>query len=372
MDERPWALLLDDGELDDVRQLLDALGVDYEEWSKSDLSANLPHPRTLLVTTSGHAIAARLRREPGRIASRAVWIAVATGTSKTQHTAIFGAGFDYLVRRPVHPEALRLLLRAALYQGREQRSKRRLAAGSEISYRIAGRGTRKALLVDISPGGCRLLARCKPNPGVQLSLRFPRELLGGAELTHEGMVTRAVASGDGAGEFFVGVRFLPFEAEQREPILRLLNGLASGPAVLPEPLAELARPAALNLREARGVFDSEVPICGLDGCVLVGRDLSVGGMRVDPQPALQLGATLRLAIGLAADTDPVEVEARVARDDGENGVVVHFDWIEPGGKQRLRKMIASLPPIEARAPKSKKRGGVFLTSVIPKLLRRRS
>jgi hypothetical protein len=371
MDERPWALLLDDGELDDVRQVLDELGVDYEEWSKADLSANLPHPRTLLVTTTRHAIVARLRREPGRIANRAVWIAVATGSSKTQHNVIFGSGFDYLVRRPVHPQALRLLLRAALYQGREQRQKRRLAAGSEVSYRIAGRGSRKALLVDVSPGGCRLLTRCAPSPGTELSLRFPPALVGGAELTHEGMVTRAVASGDGAGEFFVGVRFLPFETGKRDPMLRLLNGLAGGPAVLPASCAEAGRPAQ-RVREARGVFDSEVPICGFDGCVLVGRDLSVGGMRVDPNPALQLGATLRLAIGMASDTPPVEVEARVARDDGECGVVLHFDWLEPGGKQRLRKMIATLPPIVARGPEPKKRGGVFLTSVMPKLLRRRS
>jgi len=125
----------------------------------------------------------------------------------------------------------------------------------------------------------------------------------------------------------------------------------------------------------RGVFEQEIVQVDEEARVvqaLLGRDLSVGGMRVDPQPALQLGATLRLSIGLASDTQPVEVEARVARDDGENGVVVHFDWIEPGGKQRLRKMIATLPPIVARAPESKKRGGVFLTSVMPKLLRRRS
>lgn len=58
--------------------------------------------------------------------------------------------------------------------------------------------------------------------------------------------------------------------------------------------------------------------------VLLGRDISLGGMRVDPNPELGPGDRLRLAIHVRARSEPLVVSARVIRDDGEQGLVLEF------------------------------------------------
>ena len=58
--------------------------------------------------------------------------------------------------------------------------------------------------------------------------------------------------------------------------------------------------------------------------VLIGRDLSPGGMRTDPDPELQMGDELSLALPLRADHVPLVVRARVVRDDAERGLSLQF------------------------------------------------
>ena len=53
-------------------------------------------------------------------------IVIAEGDSKLLHGREQPIGFDYVVRRPVHPEALRLLFLRALFSGSEQRGEPRL------------------------------------------------------------------------------------------------------------------------------------------------------------------------------------------------------------------------------------------------------
>ncbi|MBW2287079.1 MAG: PilZ domain-containing protein [Deltaproteobacteria bacterium] len=382
MDGNRWILLLDDGELDDVRAVLDELGIDFEQWNKSDLTASPPHPQHLLVTTATHAISAGLRRATTRTPDRAIWIAVATGDSKSQRSAILGAGFDYLVKRPTHPETFRSLLRGTLYRGNEQRLKRRVAVGYTISFRVNRRGpANSALLMDLSPSGCRLLTRRTLEPGTELNLSFPAELTGAKSFSHLGTVVRAghgSAAGGEADESSIGVRFLPFDAKSRQPMLDLLNALASGPAVMPEASAAptsapasspASAPPALS-RAPRGIYDEEVAIFGLDDCVLIGRDLSSRGLRVDPHPALMVGAILRLALTGASHAEQILVDARVIRDDGDNGVALHFDWVEPTSEESLRLLIEELPSIEALTADPKQSSGIVLTSLISKVLRR--
>jgi len=371
MDGVPWILLLDDGDLDDVRDVLEEMGVDFEQWHKNDLVSSPPHPQHLLVTTAAHAINAKLVRSTTRTEGRAVWIAVATGDSKTQRNVILGGGFDYLVRRPIHPETFRSLLRGILYRGNEQRSKRRLSVGYTISYRADGRGpATNALLLDLSPGGCRLLTLSSLRPGSEIELSFPVELTGAKSFSHRGTVTRAglgsVVGGE-VDESCIGVRFLPFEEKGRRLMLNLLNSLKSGPVTAPEEWAAAAKPS----RAPRSIYAEEVAIFGLDNCVLIGRDLSSGGLRVDPHAALKIGSNLRLALAGDSDREQILVDARVIRDDGENGVALHFDWIEPKSEASLRALIEKLPTIEAPTASPNQRSGIVLTSILPKILRRR-
>jgi hypothetical protein len=59
--------------------------------------------------------------------------------------------------------------------------------------------------------------------------------------------------------------------------------------------------------------------------VLLGRDLSRAGVRVEPAAGLTVGRALRVAIYGAARTEPVVVPAVVTRDDGEQGLLLRFD-----------------------------------------------
>ena len=65
---------------------------------------------------------------------RATWIAFVTGDSKTgSATQLQKAGFDFLIREPVHPTALRVLVQRALFRGRNTRRAPRVACGHRVT-----------------------------------------------------------------------------------------------------------------------------------------------------------------------------------------------------------------------------------------------
>jgi hypothetical protein len=80
--------------------------------------------------------------------------------------------------------------------------------------------------------------------------------------------------------------------------------------------------------------------------MLLGRDVSVGGMRVDSHPDLKVGARLRLALFDTAREAPLVVDAAVARDDGKGGTALHFLDVTPELAARLEALVAALPPVE--------------------------
>ena len=130
----PRVLLLDDGELDDVQRILEDLEVDFGRVQGGAIAPNTPLPKALLMAT------------PRRIASvtaienllddeeAPVRVVVVEQDSKTLRDQLRQVGFDFLVRRPVHPEALRLLVMHSLYRGEEKRRDPRVAVGLEISF----------------------------------------------------------------------------------------------------------------------------------------------------------------------------------------------------------------------------------------------
>ncbi len=376
----PWTVLIDDGELDDVREILDDMGAEYVHWNKRTVPIAPIEPTRLLVTTPSHAASRNYRRAPGRAEERAVWLAVTDTDSNSQRNLILQSGFDFLIRRPVHSLALRMLLERALYRGEEQRSRNRVAVGYAVTYR-AGLRNRSATLVDLSPGGCRLLARQRLDHGFKITLNFPREITGDAPFSHSGVVVRTasgVAEGGDDREFTVGVRFARYTPDVRDKMLALLNRLCTGPATLPDPEGEVAttplsqrsKPKPCDKREPRGVYESEVGIFGLDNCVLVGRDLSAHGLRVDKHPAMLVGAEIRLALPVGDDPEPVVVGARVVRDDGERGIALKFEWVDGGDESRLERLVASLQKIEMVEPETQEPQTVVLTQLVPTLLRR--
>ena len=85
--------------------------------------------------------------------------------------------------------------------------------------------------------------------------------------------------------------------------------------------------------------------------VLVGHDLSAGGMRVAPNPALFVGQQLRVALYGSPGETPLVVDARVIRDDGERGLVLHFGTVPESAARYLEKLLDVLPILDGgRSP----------------------
>ena len=77
--------------------------------------------------------------------------------------------------------------------------------------------------------------------------------------------------------------------------------------------------------------------------IMLARDLSLGGMRIDRDPQLEVGATLRMALHDPERQSPLELDAEVLRDDGEEGWALTFQRLSSEVETQLEKLIAKLP-----------------------------
>jgi hypothetical protein len=101
MADRFRVLLVDDGELDDVRDCLLAMGAEFAHLRGGAVPAKLEPPRDVFITSTRHATLARAW--PKQDASgRPVRIAVVSEDSGTLRATLRQMGFTFLVRRPVH------------------------------------------------------------------------------------------------------------------------------------------------------------------------------------------------------------------------------------------------------------------------------
>jgi hypothetical protein len=396
---RPVAvLLLDDGELDDVQEILEDLRIAYGRVRGGAIARNTPAPTRLLIATPRRIDAVRTPARNEAHGDGLIRIVVVSEDSTTLRAKLREIGFDYLVRRPVHPEALRLLLLHCLYTGDERRREPRVPIGFEISFRT-GVLPRRATLADLSSRGCRLLSRFALEPGKRITLQIPQAIEGSEPLTLRGRIIRMSLDENLGpdGPYSAGVMFEDVPAETRRELDWLLEERAQGPAMMrssdpleaplpapepskseprvrvdmpvdvrvdpepkPEPQAEpprktgkkkekaAAKGTGERRRSRRGSYSKKVPAFGSRALrVLVARDLSQGGMRVERFAGLEVGDRLHLAIYGAADQEPFLVWATVSRDDGANGMALVFDAVNPSLAEQLEKVVADLPAVES-------------------------
>lgn len=221
---RPWALLLDGGDLRDVCRILDTArtplvhltdGVPTEEcW-----------PQRLLVASGNKAL--QLERHPVSPDDDVVTIAVLSRPSRTLAQRVTSLGFDYVIERPVHPEALRRLLLSALYREGERRSEQRFPVGWTIGYRSGWR-RRQAVLAELSRWGCSLRIDRAPDLGTRLKVCLPSELTATEPLVVQADVVRSERQHGREGSAHVSLVF------DRDPKVRarlgpILSRLRSGP-----------------------------------------------------------------------------------------------------------------------------------------------
>jgi hypothetical protein len=114
-----------------------------------------------------------------------------------------------------------------------------------------------------------------------------------------------------------------------------------------------ARGAAANRRQTpRGVFAGKVVAFADESHeqrrrVLIGRDLSAGGMRIEPATELQPDDRFQLAIYGPGQPHPFIVQAVVDRDDDDAGIALRFTDVAADVARSLEKLVACLPDIES-------------------------
>ena len=80
--------------------------------------------------------------------------------------------------------------------------------------------------------------------------------------------------------------------------------------------------------------------------MLFARDLSVGGVRVDPRPDLMVGDRFGLVLYDALFSESVVVDAEVLRDDGDRGLALRFVEPPPHTAGKIERIVERAGEIE--------------------------
>jgi c-di-GMP-binding flagellar brake protein YcgR len=423
-------LLLDDGELDDVQEMLESLRIPFGRIRGASIVPGMQPPSDLLIATPRRIDAVLAARDNDPEGNAPVRIVVTSEDSNGLREQLRRVGFDYIVRRPVHTDALRLLILHAMFTGEEQRSEPRVAIGFAVTFK-SGLVPQRATLADLSSRGCGLLTRRSLDPGKRLKIEISETLCASEAFVLRGRVLHSNldASLGSEGVHRVAVLFEKVSAAARQKLEWIIEDRSTGPSRLnegeeleetngfelaergireiqapnlrsdprfepdelrvPEPtkdtdpalheeekplesVAVEANPGELaNRRQMRrAAFAAKVPAFGDRALrVLVGRDLSVGGMRVEATPELAIGDRLHLAIYGEPDEEPFLVWAEVVRDDGEKGLAIDFDELHPVIAEKLEKLVVSLPAVESLHDDEAEAMGTVISEMLAKSAR---
>jgi hypothetical protein len=314
-------------------------------------------------------------------ASRPIQVAVVDGDSKTMRRMMKRSGIDLQVRRPVHPVALRLLILYALYRGPEKRRNNRVSVGASVRFRV-GLRHRNAILAELSTTGCRLMVPTgthRARPQGSLTLLIPLELSGERAFSVRGRIARIITAE--AGSDAIAVTFEKLRTRSRQGLEAIVAAHSNGPAMLDDEIALALRsvptisetdesdspesevptrelPVAAERpdenqasgkdlrREPRRELSRRIIALGDEAArVLIGRDVSTRGMRIEPTPGLGVGDVLRVALHVRPDGQPLVVTARVRRDDGLAGLALQFSSLSDAARLCLEGMLVTLPAI---------------------------
>jgi hypothetical protein len=336
MQEAMQILVLHDGELEDVTGLLAELSQPYSERRSRRVLSDVGRPWDLLIATPAQVI--RSGALLGRAEMRS--IVVTSDVSRTLDRSLGRLGIDLLVRRPVHPATLRALLLHALYRGPERRRAERVAVGMPVKVKTGWR-SRRAVLNDLSVRGATLLVDWSVRTGQRLQLRLPDSRSG---LAMDAEVVR-VGAGLRSNERKVGVAFGECDRAVLPLLRQCVAAHSRGPAPWPQPLATTEAGGRDRRAEDRRHFGRRVIAMGEAGPqVLLGADLSVGGMRVIGGAGIWPGQRLRIALHARSGEVPLVVTGSVIRDEGA-GLAMRFPELSDRERERLVKMIEDLPPV---------------------------
>jgi len=215
------------GELSEFVQVLEALAVRVEIHD----GARMPTPDEIsgaaVVVVSGQRL---LEGGPPNLSLWPRTLAVADNASKTMLAHLNRVGAAMVIRRPIHPRTLRLVLLHEIYRGPERRKRKRTLIGHPIRVG-AGLFKQRATLLELSDTGARLELPKAPKVGSNLSLLIGKELTQGKPLKLQAKVVRGIrAPGEnGRQDSVIGVALLD-PRKHHKAVSSILDHYATGPA----------------------------------------------------------------------------------------------------------------------------------------------
>ncbi|MDP6980495.1 MAG: PilZ domain-containing protein [Myxococcota bacterium] len=405
-------LLLDDGELDPVVSILERSGLSYRRLRGGEISEDLPPPKALLIATPRHVDKVRPGSPPGALPGRPVRIVAVQEDSPSLRRMMRSKGFHLLIRQPAHETVWRLSIQRALFQGDERRREVRLPVGAQISLTPSDTepadaqptAPRPSILLDISNRGCHFAGDTPFPIDAHVSFELSANTTGTAPLVLRGRIIRT-GPWQVAGDRRHSCAMLfddDLDEASRTGLARMINARISGPLSLADPAPEaLSLPAidspalpGLELddetdpavrasvpvelsvagegdaggnrrKQRRGNYQQRIEVeCSGDTTVLMGRDLSATGMRVERFADAHVGAHLELALYGPSEAEPIPIDAEIVRDDGERGIALRFCNLSRDDANKLERFIACLPAVESLEDPEAAGMGAVLTEVL--------
>ncbi len=354
MSADPKVWIVDDGELVEIRSLLQKAGLAFGE------GEGPPDTQVqLLVTSTRHTLPDSEKRPTAD-----THLVVFEEESGELRTAMERSGCDLVMPHPLNAHAFTLLLSYALYEGREKRRSRRVLLTSSMKIRHE-RYWSDATLISLSLRGCGLITDSQLRVGRKHGLELPGSLTGQGELRLEGRILHSRPAA--AGGFQSSLVFRRIDPEVQRSLAEILDQHGGGGELRPRPAPPDGGPAIganhddpgrsgkdrepRRFDDERGGGDRKRFTRGVLAVgpgishVLIGRDLSAGGMRVRPDPELTLGDVLKLAVHGHPGRPAIMVKAKVVRCDGEGGMVLRFQELPDSIACSLEEMVSSLPSL---------------------------
>jgi len=415
MSSAPSVLLLDDGELDHVHRMLKRIGADYVRIQKDEVRGAVEKPRDLLISSCQRSLDVPRLESTEDVPLDPVWVCVHNQDFLPLRQRLRELGVHFLVHTALDEESLRLFLLQLLRRDMDRRGQLRLPLDDLVQWRAPGSGLEPAKLIEFSSDACRILSACAAEPETATSILLPAALGRAEKLELQGRVVRCseCEPRTGGRAFSIVVQLDDLEPEARAQVERLVRGqqigtrvtplaerlpgdpepqasepqaseVAAAESQAPEPQAsktqapalceEAQEPLALTedaeverRRSPRWGYAGQVDILDFDDSdaaqTALGRDLSFRGVRIVGHSGLEAGSVVTLALYGGRREEPVVVEAKVVRDDGEEGMGLTFGSATASQRRAIEKLIAGLPLVESLSDSDKERDGVVVARV---------
>jgi len=341
-------LIRDRGELTDVRDALRELEIPFID-GNVDGATSLP---THLLISYGQEAVQSLKQIAAQGPSHHfLHLVITDAGSRSLRSMLQRQGCDMVVSAPINKTVLRLLVQRALFPGIERRGSERVTIAEEIKIK-SGILSRSVILAELSLRGCGIITKKASPVDSPLKLTIPAKLTGGGVLQLEGKVV-GIRSGSKleAKQHTMAVVFANMSIRNRRLIQTIMTshgfGKTGAISVSPGTLIEPAENPAIQRDERRaeprhafsGTVESHGPSSSHS---LPGRDLSLGGFRVQTELNIQVGSWLHLAIHGDAGMPPIILAAEVVRDDGEGCLALKFSSVTNSIRKKLQELIDRL------------------------------